>query len=298
MDTPRPAVFPPLPPSVDGTVWSANVLRAHQILHDAYARASDLLRQEDGDPLRLRIHSERILKRMIPILEALDQEVADEHWSSGCAHALAKITVDLERAAFAADGVEQAKVHHFNPVTIIRTGRRGRPRKVINPTWLNEAMSTHRKISIQKLADLLGMHRNAVSKQLKLYGVYQRFSDISDNDIDLLVRLYKKHRPMSGLRYVIGFLKSHGLRVQKRRLSIGESTTSLVLTICGIWMATISSYGGVLLFMALWMDSVGVLSEYRSTQIIVPPQFSTCFLMQLQSMGYHPGFEEIVEARI
>ncbi|KZT18953.1 hypothetical protein NEOLEDRAFT_1029473, partial [Neolentinus lepideus HHB14362 ss-1] len=84
-------------------------------------------------------------------------------------------------------------------------GSRGRPRKVIDPTWLQEAMSTHRKITIQKLADLLGMHRNAVSKQLKLYGVYQRFSDISDNDIDLLVRLYKKHRPTSGLRYVVGF---------------------------------------------------------------------------------------------
>ncbi|KZT30298.1 hypothetical protein NEOLEDRAFT_1030687, partial [Neolentinus lepideus HHB14362 ss-1] len=64
------------------------------------------------------------------------------------------------------------------------------------------------------LSELLGMHRNVVSKQLRLHGVYQRFSDISDNDIDRLVQLYKKHRPSSGLRYVIGFFKSHGLRVQ------------------------------------------------------------------------------------
>lgn len=51
-----------------------------------------------------------------------------------------------------------------------------------------------------------------------MYGVYNRFSDISDHDLDLVIRHFKAHKPSSGLRYVIGFLKRHGLRVQKRRV--------------------------------------------------------------------------------
>jgi hypothetical protein len=105
-----------------------------------------------------------------------------------------------------------------DPVKIVRPRGRGRPKKVINRTWLEEAISGRRKIALTKIAEKLRVHRNSLSKYLKLYGVWQRFSEISDGDLDTMIRTFKTTKPTSGLRYVIGFLKSHGLRVQKRRV--------------------------------------------------------------------------------
>ncbi|KAH7904071.1 hypothetical protein BJ138DRAFT_965297, partial [Hygrophoropsis aurantiaca] len=66
------------------------------------------------------------------------------------------------------------------------------------------------------LASALGMHRNTLRHYLKLYNVYQRFSDISDRDLDVLVEVFKSQKPDSGLRYLVGFLRAHGVRVQRR----------------------------------------------------------------------------------
>ncbi|KAF8516281.1 hypothetical protein JB92DRAFT_2544691, partial [Gautieria morchelliformis] len=44
------------------------------------------------------------------------------------------------------------------------------------------------------------------------------FTDLTDHDLDILLRLFKRHRPESGLQYVIGFLRHHGLRIQKERV--------------------------------------------------------------------------------
>ncbi|KAJ7722311.1 hypothetical protein B0H16DRAFT_1227687, partial [Mycena metata] len=66
------------------------------------------------------------------------------------------------------------------------------------------------------LADGLNMHRNTLRNYLKKYNVYQRFTGLSDHDLDILTRQFKRDRPKAGLRYLIGFLKTHGIKVQKR----------------------------------------------------------------------------------
>ncbi|KAF8837778.1 hypothetical protein BDN67DRAFT_880416, partial [Paxillus ammoniavirescens] len=66
----------------------------------------------------------------------------------------------------------------------------------------------------QKIAGVLGMHRNTLHCYLKKHNVYHRFSMISDCDLDILVKVFKSHKPNSGLRYLVGFLRAHGLRVQ------------------------------------------------------------------------------------
>jgi hypothetical protein len=103
------------------------------------------------------------------------------------------------------------------PIRIERNGR-GRPRKVIEPVWLADAISSHRKITLQTLADGLGIHRNTLRNYLKRYGVYERYSDLSDRDLDILTRHFKRVKPSSGLQYLIGFLRTHGLKVQKERV--------------------------------------------------------------------------------
>lgn len=113
---------------------------------------------------------------------------------------------------------ERSNLTFTNPVQTQRTGRRGRPRKVVDPVWLTDAVSDRRKLTIQAIADALGMHRNTLRNYLKIHGVYRRFTDISDSDLDILTTHFKRLKPNSGLRYLIGFLKVHGIKVQRQRV--------------------------------------------------------------------------------
>jgi len=100
----------------------------------------------------------------------------------------------------------------------VRTGKRGRPQKHINLEFLREAMSPKRHISLNKLAKLLGMHRNTLRFHLKKNNVHYKFSALSDVDLDILVKMFRKAKPESGIRYLVGFLRRHGLRIQKKHV--------------------------------------------------------------------------------
>jgi hypothetical protein len=50
---------------------------------------------------------------------------------------------------------------------------------------------------------------------LKQYKVDYNFSDLSDQDLDLLVKSFWAENPDSGIRYLVGFLCRHGLCIQK-----------------------------------------------------------------------------------
>ena len=104
MDT-LPEQFPALPEHPDNGVWSANALEAHGILHSSYNHGHHALQAGDNDPHRLRIHSDHILNRMLPILEALESEVLNYAWVKEAARVLAALAVSLERSAVVMDGV-------------------------------------------------------------------------------------------------------------------------------------------------------------------------------------------------
>ncbi|KAI5988898.1 hypothetical protein EDC04DRAFT_2531522, partial [Pisolithus marmoratus] len=65
-----------------------------------------------------------------------------------------------------------------------------------------------------KLAHVLGVHRNMLCHYMKNYSLECKYTDITDPDLDHLLAEFKKRRPESGVRYIIGFLWMHGLRVQ------------------------------------------------------------------------------------
>ncbi|KAJ7580401.1 hypothetical protein C8J56DRAFT_720651, partial [Mycena floridula] len=67
----------------------------------------------------------------------------------------------------------------------------------------------------QEIADLLGVHRNTLSKYMKRHGVSQ-YSGLSNADLDILTKTFKARKPESGMRYLIGFLRQHGHKVQRR----------------------------------------------------------------------------------
>lgn len=81
-------------------------------------------------------------------------------------------------------------------------------------------MASGRRITFKKLAELAGVHRHTLQFYLKWHSVYERFCSISDADLDILVKTFKSKKPASGLTNMIGFLRSHGLRVQKRRVQL------------------------------------------------------------------------------
>jgi hypothetical protein len=113
---------------------------------------------------------------------------------------------------------ERDEIALLEPVFEEPSGRQGRPEKTVNPDFLKEAMSSKRNITLSALARKLKVHRHTLRKKMKFYGVSRKFEDMSDNDLDLLVTTFKAEKPNSGLRYLIGFLRRHGLRVQKERV--------------------------------------------------------------------------------
>ena len=107
----------------------------------------------------------------------------------------------------------------MEPVTIIHTGQRGRPKKQIDPEFLKEAFSDSRQIKFTELADTLGIHRNTLRLYMKRHGIERRYAQLSNADLDILITYFKKKRPDSGIRYIAGFLRRHGVRVQYRRVA-------------------------------------------------------------------------------
>ena len=113
---------------------------------------------------------------------------------------------------------EPANVSHVQPITMLRTGRRGRPRKAIDESYLCEAMSGQRRISLSKLGRALGVHRHTVRRNVTEANIDTQFSALSPEELDVLVRRFWEYKPDSGLHYVIGSLRDSGLRIQRSRV--------------------------------------------------------------------------------
>ena len=72
-----------------------------------------------------------------------------------------------------------------------------------------------------KIAQMLGVSRWTISRRVKQYGLesLQGFSDISDQDLDSLVKeLLERQGRTMGQVFISGYLKSKGLWVQRRRV--------------------------------------------------------------------------------
>lgn len=113
---------------------------------------------------------------------------------------------------------EQDNVHFPEVVHTIQTGKRGRPRKWINPRFLRMALSVSNNISITALAEAIHVSRKTVYRYMKLFGISRQYSPLTDGQIDVLLQAYRLERPTSGIRYIMGFLRERGLRVQRQKV--------------------------------------------------------------------------------
>ncbi|KAK6988415.1 hypothetical protein R3P38DRAFT_2573347 [Favolaschia claudopus] len=202
-----PENIPDFPPS--NVPWPANVTTGHQVLNNSYRRAREVLLQEDSDPLRYKMHSAHIIDRSVPVLEGLDAEVPRE-WTVECANLLGPLVYELEVAALAAEGM-------YGHLLSCIARKRGRPAKHIDPAYLRDATAPNRNIKLNDLAAALKVHRHTLRKRMRELGMKKGFDDIDDHDLDTLTRKYKAKKPTSGLRYLRGHFRRHGLRIQRER---------------------------------------------------------------------------------
>ncbi|KAK7005481.1 hypothetical protein R3P38DRAFT_3604766 [Favolaschia claudopus] len=179
--------------------WSANVVTGHQVLNEAYQRA---------DPLRYKLLSSHIIDRSIPVLEGLAADVPRD-WIDECANIFGPLVYELER--------ECASAAASDTILCSWSPNRGRPAKHIDPAYLQEATSANRNIKLNTLADALNVHRHTLRKRMRELGLAKRFDDIDDHDLDNITRQYKVKKPTSGLRYLRGHFRRHGLRIQRER---------------------------------------------------------------------------------
>lgn len=121
----------------------------------------------------------------------------------------------VSNSSYFRDGTNVVQVQ---PITAHRTGQRGRPLKVIDEAYLRAALGPDMNLTISGIARALGCTRKTVKKNMELYGITQEFSTITEDQLDAAVHEYKGRKPASGYRYVHGFLRSQGLRVQRRRV--------------------------------------------------------------------------------
>lgn len=113
---------------------------------------------------------------------------------------------------------ERKNVKSSRKVKVVHTGKRGRPRKVPDIQFLREAMAPGRHIKITELARILKIDRNTLYHYLDAYDIKTSFSPISDDDLDGIVKDYRKVNPHAGVRYLRGHLRELGYKVQQVRI--------------------------------------------------------------------------------
>jgi hypothetical protein len=98
-----PAAFPNLPGPGPPTRWGYSIVQAHDIISQSYLQSVHVLRREDGDPLRLRYHIQRLKGRTYPLLKSMESTQLPSSWIRESTHCLGQLLLDLEVAADGAD---------------------------------------------------------------------------------------------------------------------------------------------------------------------------------------------------
>ena len=102
-----PDSFPRLPHRAPDDTWPASITRAHSLLENGFNHARYALRTSENDSHQLRIHSNRIQTRMVPVLQALERpnlaQRLDIQWTWNVTRIFGTLSLCLDEAARAMD---------------------------------------------------------------------------------------------------------------------------------------------------------------------------------------------------
>jgi hypothetical protein len=228
----------PLPHSQ--TPWSIAVRAAYQKIYQIYHTGSSYVDSGNVEAHRLQQYGQSIIVDAYPILLLLTQTAQSEslplEWVETIATEFTTLlTLVDERWMSAKDEYVQCILAKINlkfrlsrsddnvtipqPVHQAHTGKRGRPRKNVDPKVLHEAFQTGRRIPTSVLASILGISRATLHARKDEMGINSGYSDISDDDLDSLIQEYRQEHPTAGRSYIIGHLRAaHSLRLQRHRV--------------------------------------------------------------------------------
>ena len=114
---------------------------------------------------------------------------------------------------------EQKDVSIPELVTKVTNGQRGRPQQSICLDFLTEVVTNNsRHINLSELARILGIGHMTLWRNMWKHGLKRTYTLLSNNELDLLVRMFKRHKPESGFRYLLGHLRRQGIRVQRKQI--------------------------------------------------------------------------------
>ena len=98
------------------------------------------------------------------------------------------------------------------------SGNRGRPRYDIQQAQLQ--FFVRFGFSVSEMAKMLAVSQATVNRRLRDYGISlsTKFCQMSDSELDELMKDVKEHFPRSGYRVMLGILRSMGYHIQEWRV--------------------------------------------------------------------------------
>ncbi|KIP01306.1 hypothetical protein PHLGIDRAFT_507613 [Phlebiopsis gigantea 11061_1 CR5-6] len=138
--------------------------QGYQILKELHTRITTTLRQEENDPIRLNILRQQIFSSAMPILKAFISEEISAEWIVAGVDLFGRLALMLRDVASAAEGIERSLVKNPQLASIVQSGQRGQPEKIVREDSLREALASNHHIPLQTLSQALGIHRNTLRK--------------------------------------------------------------------------------------------------------------------------------------
>ena len=220
--------------------WSNAVHTAYQKLYQIYHTGSSYIDVGNVEAHRLQQYGNAIIADAYPVLLLLTEsaesesiplewieelatefttllELIEEQWMSvkdEYVSTMAKINLNCMVSSRSASNVTIPQ-----PIHTTRTGKRGQPKKHVDPKVLHEAFQKGRQIPIKILASILGIDQKTLRARMEEMDIDPGYDKISDEELDTLVRQYRQENPGGGRAYIIGRLRAaHSLRVQRHRV--------------------------------------------------------------------------------
>ncbi|KAA8577807.1 hypothetical protein FQN60_001058 [Etheostoma spectabile] len=101
---------------------------------------------------------------------------------------------------------------------LLERGNSGRPRVILSEEYVSELLNMG--LSVKCIAKLVGVSRWTLQRRMNEWGLSVRglYSDLTDDELDILVSAIHSSSPNAGYRMMMGLLRAQGHRVQWQRI--------------------------------------------------------------------------------
>ncbi|KAG1886264.1 hypothetical protein F4604DRAFT_1917997 [Suillus subluteus] len=192
MDTDSPSLLLSLPLLPETKNWSAEIQIAYENVQHMYNHAIQVLQADEADPTHIAFHVDAISSNALPILEALvpDSDINSDDmleslpvkWLADVATILGCVVSRLEHPGTTVNEGEEHNIDIPKLTGIEKTGKQGRPKKIIDLDFLMEVTSARHHIRHVELAKIVDVHPVTLRRYMCQHGI-ERYSNIVDQSL-------------------------------------------------------------------------------------------------------------------